>query len=215
MSIRLRTLILIAGTTVGLLAILYTISALLFLDRFSRLERREALRGLEQANNALANELGELATFNHDWAAWDDTYAFVQDGDPEYLESNLMDETFVGGMLNLMVFLDREGGTVFAKSYDWRRECALAVPAELMERLRPGGPLVPRTDEDVHLQGILLLPEAPLLVVSHPILTSTARGPSRGTLIMGRYLDDAELASLAEQTRLELRLLPPGPGSAG
>jgi two-component sensor histidine kinase/sensor domain CHASE-containing protein len=206
MSIRLRTLLLIAGTTVGLLAILYTISALLFLDRFSRLERKEALRGLQQANNALANELGELDTFNHDWAAWDDTYAFVQDRDPGYLESNLMDETFVGGMLNLMVFLDREGGIVFAKSYDWRQQNSLDLPAELMAHLRPGSPLVPRTDEDAHFQGILLLPEAPLLVVSHPILTSTSRGPRHGTLIMGRYLDDAELASLAEQTRLELRL---------
>jgi sensor domain CHASE-containing protein len=54
---------------------------------------------------------------------------------------------------------------------------------------------------------LLLLTRAPLLFVSHPILTSTSGGPSRGTLIMGRYLDEAELAALAEQTRLDLRLI--------
>ncbi len=207
MRIRTRTLVLIGGMTAVLLAIVYAISAFLFLGRFARLERREALRGLEQARNALSNELDEMSVFNHDWAAWDDTYAFVQDANPEYLESNLMDETFTGARLNLMMFLNREGKPVFAKSYDWRGGARLPVPELLLQRLQPGSPLVPRTDEDEHASGLLLLPEAPLLVVAHPILTSTSRGPSRGTLVMGRYLDAQELAGLAEQTRLDLRLI--------
>ena len=207
MSIRARTLILIAGTTVSLLAILYTISVLLFLGRFVALERREALRGLEQARNALANELDELDVFNHDWASWDDTFAFVQDGNPQYLESNLMDETFAGARLNLMLFLNRRGDLVFAKSYDWRRKQRLPVPVPLLQRLKPGDALVPRTDQEEHTGGLLLLPDAPLLVSSHPILTSTSRGPSRGTLIMGRYLDAEEVAELAEMTKLSLRVI--------
>ncbi len=207
MSIRLRTLILIACMTVILLVILYTISTFILLGRFAKLERREALRGLEQAKNALAGELDELAVFNHDWASWDDTYAFIQDRNTAYPKANLMDETFSGAKLNLMVFLNREGESVFAKSYDWRRGAPLPLPEQLLLRLQPGSPLLQPTDQDVHTSGLLLLPRAPLLIVSHPILTSTSGGPSRGALIMGRYLDGEELATLAEQTRLELRLI--------
>jgi len=206
MRIRTRTLLLIGGMTLGLLAIVYAISASLFLGRFRRLEQREARRGLEQARNALAGELDELSVFNHDWAAWDDTYEFIRNRNPEYLKSNLMDETFSGGRLNLMMFLDREGGIAYAKSFDWRRGQRLAVPGMLAEYLRPGGPLVTGGDLDEHTSGILLLPEEPVLIVAHPILTSTSQGPSRGTLIMGRYLGAAELSELAEQTRLELRI---------
>ncbi len=207
MSIRLRTLILIACTTVGLLAILYTISAFLFLGSFARLERREALRGLEQAKNALAGELDELAVFAHDWASWDDTYAFIQDRNADYLEANLMDETFTGARLNLMMFLDQAGDTVYAKAFDWRRNTPLPVPEELRQRLPSGRPPVPLARQDRQSGGILLLSQSPLLVSAQPVMTSLSRGPSRGTLIMGRYLDDVEVAELAERTRLELRFI--------
>jgi two-component sensor histidine kinase/sensor domain CHASE-containing protein len=206
MSIRLRTLILIAGTTAALLALLYAVSAFVFLDRFARLENREALRSLEQARNALSGELDELAVFNHDWAAWDDTYSFIQDGNLAFVEANLMDETFVGAGLDLMLFLDRAGRVVFGRSYDRQQNTTLPVPAEVLRNLGPGSRLVPQTDRDESFGGVLLLSQAPLLVSSRPILTSTFQGPSRGTLIMGRYLDERKVAELAEQTRLELRL---------
>jgi sensor domain CHASE-containing protein len=188
MSIRVRTLILIAGTTVILLGVLYLIAALLFLGRFEKLERQESLRGLEQARGALDNELGQLSLFDHDWASWDDTYAFIRDGNRGYAEANLMDETFTGAKLNLMIFLERDGRVRFAKAYDWRADKPLPEPSALLRLLTPGSPLEPLTDEDRHTGGVLLLPKAPLLIASHPILTSTSQGPSRGTLIMGRYL---------------------------
>jgi len=68
-GIRQRTLILIAGTTVGLLGILYTIAALLFLSSFP-VGRREALRGLEQAKNALASEAGRAGGLQSRLASW-------------------------------------------------------------------------------------------------------------------------------------------------
>jgi two-component sensor histidine kinase/sensor domain CHASE-containing protein len=207
MSIRLRTLLLIAGTTVGLLVLLYTISAFLFMASFARLERREALRGLEQARNALAGELDELAVFNHDWASWDDTYAFVQDRNSSYLQANLVDQTFTGARLNLMMFLDRAGATVYAKAFDWRRNAPLPVPGELLRNPPKIRPEAPPAEEGQGLSGILLLPRHPMLISAQPVLTSLSRGPRRGTLIMGRYLDGEELAALAEQTRLELRLV--------
>jgi sensor domain CHASE-containing protein len=205
MRIRTRTLLLIGGMTLGLLAIVYAVSASLFLGRFRRLEQREARRGLEQARNALAGSWTSWPS-SITTAAWDDTYDFIRNQDPEYLKSNLMDETFSGGRLNLMLFLDREGGIAYAKSFDWRRGQRLAVPGMLAEYLRLGGPLVTGGDLDEHTAGILLLPEEPLLIAAHPILTSTSLGPSRGTLLMGRYLGAAELSELAEQTRLELRI---------
>ena len=205
MSIRLRTLILIACTTIGLLALLYAISAFLFMGGFARLERREALRGLEQAKNALAGELDELAVFNQDWASWDHTYAFIQDGNKSYLEANLVDETFTGARLNLMMFLDQAGDTVYAKAFDWRQNAPLPVPEELQQRLPAGKPPVPLAQEDRRVGGILLLSRRLLLMSAQPILSSTSRGPSRGTLLMGRYLDEADIAELAELTRLDLR----------
>ncbi len=43
-----------------------------------------------------------------------------------------------------------------------------------------------------------------MLVVSHPILTSLDEGPVRGTLIMGRLLDESALGSLSQAVGLTL-----------
>ena len=204
MSIRLKTLLLIAGTTVVLLILLYSLSLAIVLGRFAELEKRDARRALEQALNALGNEIGELDTFNHDWAAWDDTYAFILDRNPEYLEANLRDETFSGAKISLMMFVNRAGEVVFAKAYDWRRLRRLPLPAEVMARIRAGERLLQPVDEELEHSGLFLASPWPLLLSSHPILTSTLQGPGRGSLIMGRRLDTEEIAELAETTRLSL-----------
>ncbi len=55
---------------------------------------------------------------------------------------------------------------------------------------------------------MIILPEGPLLVASRSILTTESRGPALGTLIMGRWLNAAEIDHLAQTTHLSLSLLP-------
>lgn len=45
-----------------------------------------------------------------------------------------------------------------------------------------------------------------MLIASRPILTAQGKGPIHGTVIMGRYLDLAEVNRLAEITHLQLIL---------
>ena len=41
-------------------------------------------------------------------------------------------------------------------------------------------------------------------MASGPILTSEGKGPSRGRVVLGRLLDDAAIARLGEQARVQL-----------
>jgi sensor domain CHASE-containing protein len=52
------------------------------------------------------------------------------------------------------------------------------------------------------VKGILNLPGGPMMVDSRAILTSDGKGPSHGTMIIGRYLDAAEVATLSSLTHL-------------
>ncbi|MBS7656999.1 hypothetical protein KEJ33_03655 [Candidatus Bathyarchaeota archaeon] len=53
-----------------------------------------------------------ISTFFHDWASWDDTYNFVQNANPNYIQTNLVDETFINSKLNLMLFFNAAGNFV-------------------------------------------------------------------------------------------------------
>jgi methyl-accepting chemotaxis protein len=55
-----------------------------------------------------------------------------------------------------------------------------------------------------------MLPDGPFLAAASPILTSANTGPARGTLVMGRYLNDQWIARLAEQIKARVRVFPLG-----
>jgi len=206
MSIRTKTLVLIAATTAVLLAILYSLFLLIVLGRFARLERMEAERNADRALNALNDEQMQLDAFNNDWAVWDDTYAFIASGDPKYLASNLVDETFLNARLNFMVFLDNRRRVVYARGFDYHQAEGVSLSPSLLNLLL--GPVRVRESRasDMMRSGLLLLPLDPALVSYRPILTSTGEGPVRGTLLMGRYLDWEEIQRLGSSIQLSLQL---------
>ena len=206
MPLRKKILIIIGVTVVGLIVILYATSRIILLGSFAKLEERHTRQNVERALSALADEVSSLDTMVFDWAAWDDTYVFIKDANEDYIRSNLVDETFTSPRLNLMLFINSSGQTVFGKGFDLYNEEEIPVPQSLREHLTGDALLLRHPDTESSVTGIVLLPEGPMLVASRPILTSEKEGPIRGTLIMGRYLDSAEIERLAEMTLLSLTL---------
>ena len=204
MTLRKKTLLIISVTFLSLAVILYFISQHILLDSFTKLEEQNTRQNVERVLRALSNELYSLESIVGDWAAWDDTYAFIEDANAEYIRSNLIDGTFTELRLNLMMFIHSSGRAVFVKAFDLYSEGEISIPFSLQEHLAANDPLVTRPNIESGIRGIVLLTEGPMLVASQPILTSEDEGPIRGTLIVGRYLDAAEIERLAEQTQLYL-----------
>ena len=63
------------------------------------------------------------------------------------------------------------------------------------------------SETNASAQGIIRLPGGALLAVSRPVRNSLGQGPVRGTLVMGRFLDDREEAVLAGRLRISLEVL--------
>jgi PAS domain S-box-containing protein len=206
MTLRRKTLLIIGATFYGVIVLLFFLSRNILLESYVQLEEQNTRQNVERGLGALSSELDHLGTTTSDWAAWDDTYAFIEDADAEYIASNLGDGTFVELGLNLMMFIDTSGQTVFGKAFDLVEEAEMPVPQSLKGHLAPGEVLITHADIDSALSGILLLVEGPMLVASRPILTSENEGPILGTLLMGRYLDATEVGRLAEAAYLPLAL---------
>ncbi|MCP4965583.1 MAG: response regulator, partial [bacterium] len=54
------------------------------------------------------------------------------------------------------------------------------------------------------IAGIVMLDDGPAMITSYPVLTSAGAGPTRGALIMVRFLDDAIVERLSETTGYEV-----------
>ncbi len=202
MNLREKTLVIIGITLVGLVTILYAASQIIIMNSFAELEEETARQDVKRVLNALSNDLDTIDSTTYDWAAWDDTYAFIESRNADYIESNLIDSTFVTLKLNIMMFVHSSGKIIFKKAVDLEEEAEIPFPQSLEHQISLKDYLIRHSDVESYITGILLLPEGPLLVASRPVLTSNDEGPIRGTLIMGRYLDDAKCGYLEEVTHV-------------
>jgi two-component sensor histidine kinase/sensor domain CHASE-containing protein len=207
---RKRILLIIGGTLVVMVVIIVTVSRWLFLDSFARLERRYLELDLERVSNAITTILANLSRADNDWAAWDDSYAFMESRSPAYVSANVTEEALDNLRLDILLFLDTQGRPVFGRALNAATDRLGDVPDSLPAWLSRH-PAFWRFDSlDAHAQGIIRLPEGPLMVVSRPIIRSRREGPARGALIMGRYLGGREAARLSDSLRISLAVLPIG-----
>ena len=204
MTLRRKTLLIIAGTFYGVIILLFFISRNILLESYTDLEKQSAQRDVERVLTAYSQELSNLETTAADWATWDDTYHFIADHNEEYIRSNLTDSTFTALSLNLMLYMDTSRQIVFSKAFNLEEEEEIPLPQSIPKYLAGHDFLVTHQDTGTSYAGIIALPEGPMLISSNPILTSEDEGPVRGTMIMGRYFDAARVDELAEITLLSI-----------
>ncbi len=154
-----------------------------------------------QLKDQIEAQQKELTSTTKDWAEWDDSYQYAIDKNPQFIESNFVYSTFFNNHLDFAAIYDIKGNVIYNQYYakvpSTTPDVINLEPAETPEALSAylenDSPFLFLNDENTGTQGIISLPYAPMFLVSHPILTSEASGPSRGTLILGRYLDQLEI----------------------
>ncbi len=207
MTFRKQILLIIFITLICPISLLYGISLHIILGSYAKIEQRDTLKNVERVRDALAGELDNLQGKAADWSNWDDTYAFIENRNPGFIKSNIVDQPFIGIRLNFMLFFDSSGKLVYGKGFDLKQGKEIPVPESLLQSI-PSDSLIRSNypGKQVKTLGILVLPESYIQIVARKILTSGAKGPSRGTLVFARYLDDDAIKHLANTTHLSLTI---------
>ncbi|SNR67334.1 PAS domain S-box-containing protein/diguanylate cyclase (GGDEF) domain-containing protein [Humidesulfovibrio mexicanus] len=207
MTLRKATFLWLTASTLALIGALALILHLVISSTFSGLEREHAMRDMERARNALAQELAALDETAVDWAAWDDAREFLlRKGGHDFVESNLNDRTLASLRLSALAFLNRQGEPVWAHGFVPMQGTQAPLPRELSDEFTPGSPLLAANSVEDRVKGYMLLPQGPMLVVACPVTGSEGVGEPVGTLVMLRALGPQETAALAERVRLSLSI---------
>ncbi|OPY30377.1 MAG: nitrate/nitrite sensor protein NarQ [Methanocella sp. PtaU1.Bin125] len=203
MRLREKTLIVIVVIFATLILIEFAFSNLIVMNSYYSMEREDTLQKVYQADGALAKEFQSIDVLLSDWAARDDSYRYMAYPSPGYIEQNMRDEAFVSRNLNLLLMIDTSGQIAYSKAFDLKNRTVLPLWESVRPHVGNGSPLVLQSANE-SLSGVIVLPEGPMLVVAQPILDSERKGPARGTMIMGRFVDAEWSAKLSETTRLDL-----------
>jgi signal transduction histidine kinase len=205
MTIRRKVPVFLVLISISLMAVVALTSRALLLDRFVQLEDREARLNVQRAGNALSDELTDLTESVRDYADYDRMYAYMVDRNPGFPEGEFGNLDALRA--NFVGMFDVSGKLIFGKAITLPDFRAAKIPPGLLNAFDASGSLLRRTGE-ASLSGILSLPAGPMLIAVSPILTGERKGPARGTLAMGRWLDQHEADRLSRKTHLSLFFKP-------
>ncbi len=204
-SLRRKTLLIIALTTIGMVGGLFLLSRYLLNRGFGHLEEEFARENVARASSAIANELTTLDRTTSEYAAWDQTYAFVHGEKPKFVETEFPTTTFQQLQISFVAIYDSNGKRLFAKGFDLDRGGESPLPKGLEDHLKPNSPLLTHRTLVSREAGILALEDGPILIDARPILTSDNQGPIAGTMVMGRVLDAPEFSRLGVLTHTPMK----------
>jgi len=203
-----KILLCVCGSLLVLMIALFLVWQYIVVARFSQVEKEYANQNMERAVSAVDQDIASVATGTSDWAIWDDTYFFAADGNQDYIDANFQASSFNSLRMNMILILDTNGQLVHGDAFDPASEQMVPIPSSVLQHLSGDSPLIQHTETDTGAQGILLLPEGPLLIAAQPILNSQGEGPIHGTLLMARYFDAGELEYVGTSALLPLTSYP-------
>lgn len=208
MKLREKTLLIIGVTLVILTLLLDLFSRAILLSSFDQLQTEAVQQNLYRAQRLINMRIWQLDASLGDWAPWDDTYQFVQDQNSDYVDANLADETLINLHVDFMVFMNAAGEVVYAKAIDLISETETGLPPDLYQHIAPDSLLLQHKSNESSMAGLLQLSSGPTIIASQPVTMNNYQGTIQGTLIFGRYLNDAVIQRVSEELELNIAVEP-------
>jgi PAS domain S-box-containing protein len=207
MTVRRKTLLIIAITCLGLVIVLYEASRSFLLGGFVKLEQTSARENVQRVLNAFDQNFFGMARYTSDHAADDELYNSI-DHPGEFLHS-LMGEDDRGTpttqRFSFVILTNVRAKVVVARGRDILTGTVRDIPKSLQEHISLTDPLIARSVMSGGVTGLLLLPEGPLIITSFPILKTSTEGPARGYMLAARYLESTgDLKALEKTTHFSL-----------
>ena len=207
MKLRSNLVIVFAVTYLCLLGVLYISTTTVLLEGYQEIETADIQHLVDRGLSALDHRVSDLDLINLGFAVKDDVYSFMQDQDVEHIETILLDASFLGAKINLMLFVNNDNEILYGKAFDLAEEKEAPIPDGIYEHIYLNQLLTDHQGPDSKVHGILQIPEGLLLINSRPITASQEEAPIEGTLVIGRYLDSSEIEKVREYAGISLEIV--------
>ena len=190
--------------TIAVMFLVLSVAArAMIVNSFEAHEVDHTTETLNRSMHIMWLEIDSMDMMAKDWATWDDAYYFVDNGNTEFIDSNLGDTTFSNIRLNLMLFVRNDGTLAFGKAYDSDLDIAMPEPEGFIASVMNHSILFDIPDREGGVAGIVSTPWGALMVSSRPIQDSEKTLPLNGFLVMGRLLDDEIVSHISEVAQVE------------
>jgi len=207
MSLRLKIILILLLIFFLFLCVNQLVEYKIIAPSFQALEEAEARKDMQRSIEALKSEIQHLDGLVSEWADWTDSYEFTENKNEDYIEDNLLDETFVSEEVNLFCIFNKEKQLVFGILRDPETDIVSDIDEKSLNHLYQKKLVLDNSNEDP-LYGVIIFNDKPILVASRAIYTTNLKGPMHGCFILGKELNEEYIKLISDQTKVNLQLWP-------
>ncbi|MBN2860969.1 MAG: hypothetical protein JXK93_11955 [Sphaerochaetaceae bacterium] len=207
MNLRTKTLVVMLGSLFALMAIVFGLSSVLFLNSYAASEELQVKDDLDREIRVLENDLGVLSSNTLDWATWDEMYWYLNGENPGFSSAYLGSDTFSTLNIDYIVLIDDDGRVIESLSYNQTSGEVGDAGATFTDSVSGDAPLITALASPDGSNGLWILEEQIVLLASAPATDPESDLPPSGTLVMGRLLDQQELNRLSSLTGLPFAIV--------
>jgi signal transduction histidine kinase/CheY-like chemotaxis protein len=204
MSLKTKFSILLLAVFAGLLVVNLSTLSLIIYPTFKKLEIHEAEKNMSRVLEILGSDIKDIDSMVYDWAAWDDTYNYLKDRNQAYVDANYTLEYAVTANQDLYYIWDPKGKPILNKSVNEEGTALVSFDSFPAAGLPKNHPFLSLNTVDGKSSGLIQTKRGPMIIAARPIISSKLKGPVRGVLAMGRYLDKSFIESITQRAHLEL-----------
>lgn len=205
-GLRAKLLIVVAGGMTLLFTLLFLTARTALLDGYSKLEKDKTVIQVSSALSLLKEQSQQLDGVLGEYAHWDDTYQYMVQLDPHYIDSNYTNETFSNLKVKAIILINSEGEVVYKRGFDYASKKPWPIPKLIEQAISKGGSLVDTSKE--HTSGFFGTPEGVHIVSAFDVQPSSRKAMRRGTLIMVRDIDQALMDKIGNVVGAKLTIQP-------
>ncbi|MFJ7827953.1 diguanylate cyclase domain-containing protein [Psychrobacillus sp. NPDC096623] len=200
MKLKLKAILVVSISMILLITLFLSFLRPVLLKESIDLDIENAVGETNRLKNNIQSTLNSLGKLNRDWSIWDDTYNFMIDQNAMYIERNLGQETLENLNIHFMIYLDSQNNPKMEIGYDMENNKVKTLQdgfyKEFLPAIENGG----RMSKELLVKS----KNGFSLASFESIYQSNGEGPSVGTLIIGRYIDESTIHRIGEELSFEL-----------
>lgn len=174
------------------------------IPELTKLQKQSDFNEMDRVVKALQHQSDEVSRFTYDYGVWDDSYRYVQEPNPSYIDSNFLPDTFSSLGIDAVLIFDNQGELLFSQAYDPGSEAETQVPVESLfvegSQIRHLAftDFAASQTEAVLDKGLMAGERYLLAYARVTVLPSKPEGEPMGTFAMVRAITPGVVAHLAE-----------------
>ncbi|WP_156948124.1 GGDEF domain-containing protein [Marinobacterium jannaschii] len=169
---------------------------LIVLPNVELLEKQALIKDMVRVKKQLESTQKQLHAFARDYAEWDETYAFMDDRNDSFAQSNLVAGTLNAAKADILLLFDPDGQA--------RGQLYSQAAVDLLGELRISRYLLEVPDSPDY--GFIRMGDQVLMFAQQPITDSDVSQPPRGVLFFLRFVDSQMARSISENLGFDVSL---------